>query len=266
MASSRTTALRDIRAQTAEAREQLRAEQWKLTGTVVAAGTMMSVGLKRRSLGGTVVALAGGALLYRGLQSQRRALAAVARAARRAVTGEETRHGQLVEVEHTLIVRRPIRELYRLWREPSTLSRLMEHFADVTPTVGEGRHFRIHGPLGREVSWDSRLVEERAPEFHSWESTEDSPMKSSGWVRLRPAPESGGTEVTLHLAFQPPGGALAEALAQRMRGIPATQVAKVLRRFKSLAETGEISTEDTPKGYELIKQKVNGYKRAVFTS
>ncbi|NRD63241.1 SRPBCC family protein [Corallococcus exiguus] len=262
MTSSRTTALREVRSQ---ATEELRSGQWKLTAAVVVAGTMMSVGMKRRSLGGTVVALAGGAVLYGGLQSQRRALASVARKARRALTGKEARHGQLIEVEHTLTVGRPVEELYRLWREPSTLSRLMEHFAEVTPTAGDGRHFRIHGPLGREVSWDSRLVEERAPEFHSWESTEDSPVKTRGWVRFRPAP-NGGTEVTLHQAFSPPGGALGEALAKRMRGVPAMQVRKVLRSFKSLAETGVIPTEDAPKGYGFFKQKVDGYMRNVFTS
>ncbi|RKG48986.1 SRPBCC family protein [Corallococcus sp. AB011P] len=264
MTSSRTTALREVRSQATEAREELRSGQWKLTAAVVVAGTMMSVGMKRRSLGGTVVALAGGALLYQGLQSQRRALSSVARKARRALTGGEARHGQLIEVEHTLTVGRPVEELYRLWREPSTLSRLMEHFAEVTPTAGDGRHFRIHGPLGREVSWDSRLVEERSPEFHSWESTEDSPVKTRGWVRFRPAPD-GGTEVTLHQAFSPPGGALGEALAKRMRGVPAMQVRKVLRSFKSLAETGAIPTEDAPKGYGFFKQKVGGYVRNVFT-
>ncbi|NNB94176.1 SRPBCC family protein [Corallococcus exiguus] len=262
MTSSRTTALREVRSQ---ATEELRSGQWKLTAAVVVAGTMMSVGMKRRSLGGTVVALAGGAVLYGGLQSQRRALASVARKAHRALTGKEARHGQLIEVEHTLTVGRPVEELYRLWREPSTLSRLMEHFAEVTPTAGDGRHFRIHGPLGREVNWDSRLVEERAPEFHSWESTEDSPVKTRGWVRFRPAP-NGGTEVTLYQAFSPPGGALGEALAKRMRGVPAMQVRKVLRSFKSLAETGVIPTEDAPKGYGFFKQKVDGYVRNVFTS
>ncbi|RKG69993.1 SRPBCC family protein [Corallococcus sp. CA054B] len=266
MASSRTTALQEVRTQTTEAREELRSAQWKLTGTAVVAGTMMSVGLKRRSLGGTAVALAGGALLYRGLQSQRRALFEVARSARRALTGEEARHGQLIEVERTITVERPMDELYRLWRDPSTLSRLVEHFAEVTPTADGGRHWRIHGPLGRDVSWDSHLAEERPPEFHSWESTENSPMKTRGWVRFRPDPANGVTVVTLHLAFLPPGGALAEALAQRMRGIPAMQVTKTLRRFKSLAETGEIPTEDAPKGYASIKQKVDGYVRNVFTS
>ncbi|MBZ4333852.1 SRPBCC family protein [Corallococcus sp. AS-1-12] len=266
MASSRTTALREVRSQAAEAREELRAGQWKLTASVVVAGTMMSVGMKRRSLGGTAVALAGGALLYQGLQSQRRALSEVARKVRRALTGEDARPPQLIEVEHTLTVGRPVEELYRLWREPSTLSRLMERFAEVTPTAGDGRHWRIHGPLGREVSWDSRLVEERPPEFHSWESTEDSPMKTRGWARFRPAAENEGTEVTLHLAFSPPGGVLGEALAKRMRGVPAMQVTKVLRSFKSLAETGEIPSEDAPKGYAFLKQKVDGYMRNVFTS
>ncbi|RKH55264.1 SRPBCC family protein [Corallococcus aberystwythensis] len=240
MPSSRTTALREAPSQAAASQEDLLTKRWGPAASTVVAATLMSLGLRRRSLGGTVVALASGALLYRGLHSRRRSLSTE----RRASTGEEARRVQFTQVEHTLTVGRPADVLYRLWSEPSTLSLLMAHFAEVTPTAGNGRHWRIHGPFGREVSWDSRLVEDRPPELHRWESTEDSPMKTRGWVRFKPAPSDWGTEVTLHLEFAPPGGAVAEALAKRMRGIPSMQVMKALRRFKSLAETGEIPTLD----------------------
>ncbi|WP_223634330.1 SRPBCC family protein [Corallococcus sp. EGB] len=192
----------------------------------------MSLGLRRRSFGGTVVALASGALLYRGLHG---------RTARRGAAREGARRGNFVEVERTLTVGRPAEELYRLWREPSTLRRLMAGFADVTPTEGDGRHWEIHEPLGK-LSFDSRVVEDRPAEFMSWESTEGSAVRTRGWIRFRPAPADWGTEVTMHVAFLPPGGALVEALAQRLEAIPALRVMTALRRFKSLAETGELPT------------------------
>ena len=156
----------------------------------------------------------------------------------------EASREHVTEVERTLSVGRPAEELYRLWREPQTLGRILGHFADVTPTGGNGWHWKLHGPLGRELEWDSRVVEERAPELLRWEAAEGSALASQGWVRFRPAPGSWGTEVTLHLSFTPPGGALAEAVLKRLRGIPALQTLKALRRFKSLAETGEIPTLD----------------------
>ncbi|NOK17113.1 SRPBCC family protein [Corallococcus carmarthensis] len=245
MASSRTMALHEARPQENTSGEDLLSQRWSKTASAVVAGTLMSLGLKRRSLGGTLVALAGGALLYQGLGSRRHAPATVARRARRALKGGEARRGKhLLEVERTITVGRPADVLYRLWREPSTLSRLMANFADVTPTDGDGRHWQVHGPLGREMSWDSHLVEDRPPEFMRWESTGNSPMETGGWVRFKPAPANWGTEVTLHLAFSPPGGVLAEALAKRLHAIPAMQMMKTLRRFKSLAETGEMPTLD----------------------
>ncbi|GMT96089.1 hypothetical protein KH5H1_02080 [Corallococcus caeni] len=245
MASSRTLTLRELHPREALPQEDVLPGRWSQAATAVVAGTLMSLGLRRRSLGGTVMALASGALLYQGLHSRKRAPSTGARTARRALTAVEARREPRVEVERTITVGRPAEELYRLWGEPSTLNLLMAHFADVTPTRGgDGRHWQVHGPLGRELSWDSRVVEDRPPELHRWESTEDSPVKVEGQVRFKPAPADWGTEVTLHLAFAPPGGALGEALAKRLRAIPALQVMKVLRRFKSLAETGEMPTLD----------------------
>ncbi|MFP2901732.1 SRPBCC family protein [Corallococcus sp. 4LFB] len=241
MASSRTLALREVPPREDASQEDVLPGRWSQAATAVVAGTLMSLGLRRRSLGGTVMALASGALLYQGLHSRKRAPSPGARTARRAEARREPR----VEVERTLTVGRPAEELYALWSEPSTLSLLMMHFAEVTPTRGgDGRHWQVHGPMGRELSWDSRVVEDRPPELHRWESTEDSPVKVQGQVRFKPAPADWGTEVTLHLAFAPPGGALGEALAKRLRAIPAMGVMKALRRFKSLAETGEIPTLD----------------------
>lgn len=195
----------------------------------------MSLGLRRRSLGGTMVALASGALLYRGLHG---------RTARRPATGEQARRGPFVEVERTITVGRSAEELYRLWRDPFTLRRLMAGFADVSPTEGDVQHWEIQEPLGRKLRFDSRVVEDRPAEFMRWESTQDSPVRTHGSVRFRPAPADWGTEVTLHLAFLPPGGVLVEALAQRLRVIPSLRVMTALRRFKSLAETGELPTLD----------------------
>lgn len=235
MANSRTTtALQEIRSRGEESWEGVRSGQWNKAATAVVAAALMSLGLKRRSFGGTVVALAGGALLYRGLQG---------RTSRRAATGDQAR-GHFIELEHTLTVGRPAEALYRLWREPFTLNRLMAGFAEVTPTDGDGRHWELREPLGRTLSFDSRVVEDRPAELIRWESTEGSAVKTQGWVRFRPAPADWGTEVTLHVAFSPPGGPLVEALAQRLRAIPGLRVMTALRRFKSLAETGELPSLD----------------------
>lgn len=242
MRMSRTEALRDFDLQEARPQEAPPSGRWSQAASALLAGTLMSLGLRRRSLGGTVVALASGALLYKGIQSRRHTPSLPARAKGHAPPSDEASRAHATEVERTLTVGRPAEELYRLWREPDTLGRIMGHFADVKSMSADDWHWKFHGPLGRELEWDSRVVEDRAPEFLRWEAAASSTLESQGWVRFRPAPGNWGTEVTLHLSFSPPGGALAEAVMKRLRGIPALQTLKALRRFKSLAETGEIPT------------------------
>ncbi|RYZ42721.1 MAG: SRPBCC family protein [Myxococcaceae bacterium] len=242
MQISRTGPPRPFEPRATHSPEELLSSHWGQAASAVLAGTFVSLGLRRRSFGGTVVALTSGALLYQGLHSRRRATPGGARTARGPPSSEQAGRTPTTHVERTITVGRPAEVLYRLWRDPQTLGRLMAPFADVKPTGGSGQHWKLHGPLGRTLEWDSRVVEERTPEFIRWESIGGGALAGQGWVRLRPAPANWGTEVTLHLAFSPPGRALAGALAKRLHGLPALPLMKVLRRFKSLAETGEMPT------------------------
>lgn len=143
-------------------------------------------------------------------------------------------------VERSLTVGRSADELYRVWRDPQTLPRLMADFAEVTVLDDTRAHWRVPAPLGRCLEWDAQTVEERPGELVRWQSV--AGLAGEGAVRFRPAPGDRGTEVTLHLHFDPPGGALGNGIAKALGGLPKAAVAKALRRFKSLAETGEIPT------------------------
>jgi uncharacterized membrane protein len=50
--------------------------------------------------------------------------------------------------------------------------------------------------------------------------------------------------VKLRFRFDPPGGVLGDAAIKRFGVVPGTLTSKALRRFKSLAETGEIPTTE----------------------
>lgn len=211
--------------------------------STVLGGALLTLGLRRRSLGGTAIALTSGELLYRGISGRRHVL----RALGLGTPGTRARHevGSRAEppaVERSFTIGKPAEELSRLWREPRSLSQIMGHFAEVTPADGDRMHWRVHGPLGRSLEWDTRFVEERPGELLRWESLEGAELPNQGSVRFRPAPGSWGTEVTLHIRFNPPGGALGEALMKRLGFVPSLLALRALRRFKSLAETGELPT------------------------
>lgn len=145
-------------------------------------------------------------------------------------------------VSRSITVGRPADELYETWRDPEEFSRIMGHFAEVTSLDGERFQWTVHGPGNRELSWETRLVEEEPGQFLRWETTEDVLMSNEGSVRFRPAPGDRGTEVTLSVEFEPPGGKLGTAVLERLEIAPETLAAVALRRFKGLAETGEIAT------------------------
>ncbi|GAA0201892.1 SRPBCC family protein [Haladaptatus pallidirubidus] len=214
----------------------------KRLASTILGGTLVVVGLKRRSVGGAVATLGGGWLLYRALDGRN------GFGRMRELVGAGENYGgaeipvELTAVERSITVGKPAEELYGFWREPETLARVMAHFADVSSSGPERQHWEVRSPVGALVSWDAEIVEEREGEFLRWESVEGADIQNEGSVRFHEAPGDRGTVVTLSVRFDPPGGALGDAAVRYLRVVPNALAMKSLRRFKSLAETGEIPT------------------------
>lgn len=202
--------------------------------SALAGGALVSWGLRRRSLGGIVVAAVGADLLYRGFSGHCDLYQWM---------GKSTAGSEQPEVESSITIAKPADELYRLWRDPQNLSRIMGHFADVDARGDNRMHWRVHGPLDQQIEWDAEITEEHPGERLRWVSVGDAPLPNEGEVAFRQkAPES-GTEVHLWMRFTPPGGALGKAAFALAGSTPHSIARHALRRFKSLAETGEIPAQ-----------------------
>ncbi|BDP43794.1 hypothetical protein DAETH_37630 (plasmid) [Deinococcus aetherius] len=207
-----------------------KASQEQRRVTLILGGVLLTLGLRRVSFGGAALALAGGALLYRELSRQ---------------SGQAGAETHMAEVTRSITIGKSAAELYRFWREGGHLPRVMGHFAEITETDMDQAHWTVRVPGGRSLSWDTRVVESRPGELVSWQSLPGTELPNRGEVHFRPAPGDRGTEVTLRLHFQPPGGTLGAAAARALNGlVPSLLVGDALRRFKSLVETGEIPTLD----------------------
>ena len=211
----------------------------------VLGGALVSWGITRRSLGGVVMGIAGGVLLYRGISGHSYLYQGLGMNTtdRSRQLGARATAGA-PEIEHSITVEKPARELYRFWREPQQFAQIMEDFAEVTPLDENRTHWRVRSPFGRTLEWDTQVVEDRPGEMLRWESLQGARLRSEGEVRFRPAPKDWGTETTLHLRFDTPGGVIGKTLAPRQGIMSHMPVEKALRRFKSLAETGEIPTPE----------------------
>ncbi len=154
--------------------------------------------------------------------------------------GGESRSAAL----HSVTINRPAAELYRFWRDFENLPRIMPHLESVESS-GDGRsHWRAQAPAGKTVEWDAELIEDRPNQFIAWRSLPDADVRNSGSVRFRPAPGGRGTEVTVELRYEPPGGGIGAAVAKLFGREPQQEVSADLRAFKQVMETGEIVHSD----------------------
>lgn len=198
--------------------------------SAAAGGTLVTWGLRRRTLGGIAVAAVGAELIRRGISGHCMVYEWLGRD-----TGP-------VRVRSAVTIGKPADELYRLWRQPDTLSRIMGQFAEVE-ALGEKRmHWRTPEVMGQALEWDAEITEEQPGELLCWRSTGDAPLKNEGEVRFGETPQARGTEVRLAMRFDPPGGTLGRAAIKALGPTPRLLASHALRRFKSLAETGEIAT------------------------
>ena len=178
-----------------------------------------------------LLALGGGALLARGATRRRPRGSPLAGA---------------VEIQRSITIQHRPDEVYERWRDPATQALVWEHAAVLSNVTHEGAHWRVPGPFGRTFEWDARIVEERHGELIRWEAT-GGDVPNEGSAEFRAAPGDHATELTLRVRFDPPAGALGRLAARFFDEPPKLVLAKALRRFKSLVETGEIpSTERNP--------------------
>ncbi|MES2550752.1 MAG: hypothetical protein V4630_13830, partial [Pseudomonadota bacterium] len=70
------------------------------------------------------------------------------------------------ESERSITIGKSPDEIYRLWRDPGTLPRIMADFADITVRDAEHAHWRVQMPVGKSLEWDVQTVEDRPGERH----------------------------------------------------------------------------------------------------
>jgi uncharacterized membrane protein len=207
--------------------------------SIILGGMLILRSIRRLSLRGAALA---GVLLYRGVSGHSHLYQ---------VFGMNTATGRwrgtgaskgAVEVVRSITIGKPAHELYQLWRDPQTLSQIMGGLADVTQVSGNRQHWVLHGPFEKDIEWDAQVMEDQPDRRLTWKSLEGAMSPNEGVLSLKPAPRDWGTEVHLRFRFDPPGGTAGNMIARRLNIVTRLLAAKALRRFKSLAETGEIPT------------------------
>ncbi|WP_049926981.1 SRPBCC family protein [Halopiger goleimassiliensis] len=217
----------------------------------VGVGTALVVrGASSRSLGGVATALVGVGLVVRGVRGTSRLYRrlGVDTASTPDRAGSEER---AVTVERSITVGERAEDLEAYWRDPDQLTRIVGPVADVSgSTRNEGGHrWELAGPFDRTLEWETRLVDERPGERLRWETLDGATIPHDWTVLFDRAPDDRGTEVTVRIGYDPPGGSMGDATLSKLGPGVDALVGQALRRFKRLAETGTVpSLEANPSG------------------
>jgi uncharacterized membrane protein len=139
-------------------------------------------------------------------------------------------------VSKSIMIDRPVGEIYRFWRNLENLPRAMSHLESVREHPNGRSHWTAKGPAGRKVEWDAEILVDRENEIISWRSIEGADVPNEGTVRFKDVGNGQRTEVKVSLTYHPPGGALGAAIAKLFGEEPSQQVEEDLRRLKKELE------------------------------
>jgi uncharacterized membrane protein len=147
-----------------------------------------------------------------------------------------SRQDGIIGVQKTLTIQAPIDQVFRFWSKFENFPRFMEHVLEVH-CDGDRSHWRVSGPAGIPVEWDAEVIERIDNRKIAWRSIDDSVVEHHGQVHFEPIGDH-ATRISIHMAYNPPGGPLGHAVAGFLLGDPKTLMDDDLLRLKSLLESG----------------------------
>lgn len=207
-------------------------------GSILCGGALAGFGLLRKSWSGAAAAIAGGALLFRGLSGRCAVYEALGVSTSRdrasAVERRLARRG--VKVEKTVTIRTPARDLYAFWRDFENLPRFLRHVESVKVIDERLSHWKVKGPFGARFEWDAEVVNERENEIIAWRTLDGSAVDHAGSVHFERMPDDPWTRLHVVLKYNPPAGTLSTAVARLLGQDPRRELEEDLVRLQQIFE------------------------------
>jgi uncharacterized membrane protein len=212
-------------------------ERWVSLGVGVG---LLALGLKQGIRDGLMLAITGGALLYRGATGQcpLYKVAGIDTSSEYPRPGVSVPHGRGVKVENTVLINKSPEELYSYWRQFENLPKFMENLVSVKTAGGQRSHWVVKAIGNAEISWDAEIVNDVPNELIAWRTVENSDVDHAGSVRFEG--DERGTRVKVTMEYRPPAGKVGVGLAKLFGQEPRQMIESDLRRFKQLMESGEV--------------------------
>ncbi|MCU0705905.1 MAG: SRPBCC family protein [Fimbriiglobus sp.] len=148
--------------------------------------------------------------------------------------------GKGKKVEHSVVVNRPVEEVYRFWRDFENLPRFMRHLEDVDTSTDNRSRWIAKGPMGLRVEWEAELTADTPNQLIAWKSLPGADVDTAGSVHFLPTTDHTSTEVKVSLKYDPPAGAVGTAVAKLFGEDPERQVREDLQKFKEIMENRSV--------------------------
>jgi uncharacterized membrane protein len=134
----------------------------------------------------------------------------------------------MAEIERSIDVEAPLREVYNQWTQFEEFPRFMEGVVEVRQIDEKRLHWRAKVG-GTEKEWHAEIVDQVPDRRIAWKTLRGA--ETAGAVLFDPVP--GGTRVTLKLVYDPEG--VKENVGDLL-GVVSRRVEGDLKRFKEFIE------------------------------
>lgn len=212
--------------------------RWERIGSVAAGAGLLYLASRRPRMRGARQAL-GAHLLARGVTGHC--------VVKQALLGDEASRTDTkrwlggsagTHVRASVVIGRPVHEVYRFWRDLGNLARFLRHVERVDVLDARNSHWVVRGPGHMRLEWDAEILSDEPDALLSWKSTAPADIVSAGSVIFRPI-GSQQTQVSVHFQYSPPGGSLGRKVAAVLGQDPQQQVREDLQRLRGLLERRE---------------------------
>ena len=144
-----------------------------------------------------------------------------------------------IVAEKTIFIDAPVEQVFDTWANYENFPRFMSNVRSVLPLEGDRSHWKIRGPAGVSVEFDS-VTHKHRPNELAWESEPGSTVQNEGRVTL--VPEGSGTRATVRMSYRPPAGALGQAVSSLFGANPKQEFEEDLNRMKKFIEDQRAGT------------------------
>jgi uncharacterized membrane protein len=137
-------------------------------------------------------------------------------------------------VAHYVEVNATPEKVYGWWRGLTNLPSILPDVKKIEARGGDDTmtHWVVSGPLGKDIEWDAKIVEDVANQRLAWRSV-DGHVDNAGAVRFDDHGETTGVEVSLQ--YDPPAGVVGDVVA-KLFSDPQEKVERALAVFKEQIE------------------------------